>query len=70
VDKVRRFGDAARQNGLAPAALALAWLLSRPGVTAPVIGVSKPHHWDAVTASVKVPWTRSLAEAVEEAFAD
>jgi aryl-alcohol dehydrogenase-like predicted oxidoreductase len=48
---------------------ALAWLLNRPGVTAPIVGVSKPHHWDAITASVKVPWTPSLAEAVEEAFA-
>jgi aryl-alcohol dehydrogenase (NADP+) len=70
VDKVRRFNDAAKQNGLAPGVLALAWLLSRPGVTAPIIGVSKPHHWDAITASVNVPWTHSLAEAVEEAFAD
>lgn len=70
VDKVRRFNNAAQQNGLAPAVLALAWLLNRPGVTAPIIGVSKPHHWDAITASVNVPWTHSLAEAVEEAFAD
>jgi aryl-alcohol dehydrogenase-like predicted oxidoreductase len=70
VDKVRRFNNAAQQNELTPAALALAWLLNRPGVTAPIVGVSKPHHWDAITASVKVPWTRSLAEAVEEAFAD
>jgi aryl-alcohol dehydrogenase-like predicted oxidoreductase len=70
VDKVRRFNNAAQQNGLTPAALALAWLLNRPGVTAPIIGVSKPHQWDAITASVKVPWTSSVADAVEEAFAD
>jgi aryl-alcohol dehydrogenase-like predicted oxidoreductase len=70
LNKVRRFNNAAQQNGLAPAALALAWLLNRPGVTAPIIGVTKPHHWDPVIASVKVPWTGSLAEAVEEAFAD
>jgi aryl-alcohol dehydrogenase-like predicted oxidoreductase len=69
VDKVRRFNNAARQNGLDPAVLALAWLLNRPGVTAPIVGVSKPHHWDAITASVNVPWNHSLAEAVEEAFA-
>ena len=70
LDKVRRFNDAAQRSGLAPAVLALAWLLNRPGVTAPIIGVSKPHHWDAVTASVNLRWTRSLAEAVEAAFAD
>jgi aryl-alcohol dehydrogenase (NADP+) len=70
VGKVGRFNDVAGRNGLAPAALALAWLLNRPGVTAPIIGVSKPHHWDAMTASIDVPWTRDLAGAVEEAFAD
>jgi 1-deoxyxylulose-5-phosphate synthase len=69
VEKVRRFNAAAQRNGLAPAALAFAWLLNRPGVTAPIVGVSKPHHWDPVIASVKVAWTDSLAEAVEEAFA-
>ena len=70
MDKVRRFNNAAEQNGLPPAVLALAWLLNRPGVTAPIVGVSKPHHWDPVTESVTVPWTPSLAQAVEEAFAD
>jgi aryl-alcohol dehydrogenase-like predicted oxidoreductase len=70
VAKVRRFNDVAQRNGLAPAALALAWLINRPGVTAPIIGVSKPHHWEPVTASADVPWTSGLADAVEEAFAD
>lgn len=69
VDKVHRFNNAAEQNGLAPAVLALAWLFNRPGVTAPIVGVSKPHHWDPILASVKVPWTHILADAVEEAFA-
>jgi aryl-alcohol dehydrogenase-like predicted oxidoreductase len=69
VDKARRFNDAARQHGLAPAVLALAWLFNRPGVTAPIVGVSKPHHWDPITESVTVPWTDDLAAAVEEAFA-
>ena len=70
VNKVRRFNNAARRNGLAPAVLALAWLLNRPGVTAPIVGVSKPRHWDPITESVAVPWTDSLADAVAEAFAD
>jgi aryl-alcohol dehydrogenase-like predicted oxidoreductase len=69
-EKVRRFNQVAQRSGLAPAALALAWLLNQPGVTAPIVGPSKPSHWDAVTASVTVPWTGSLDQAVEEAFAD
>ena len=35
-----------------------------------IVGPSKPSHWDAVTASVAVPWTVSLAQAVEDAFAN
>src|SRR3954447_2287780 len=34
-----------------PAQIALAWVIQKPGVTAPIIGASKPHHLtDAVTA--------------------
>jgi len=69
-EKIRRFNHVAQQNGLSPATLALAWLLNQAGITAPIVGPSKPSHWDAVTASVNVLWTSILAQAVEEAFAN
>jgi aryl-alcohol dehydrogenase-like predicted oxidoreductase len=48
---VDRLGQAASERGVARAQMALAWLLSRPGVTAPIVGASKPHHLqDAVAA--------------------
>ncbi|WP_226382952.1 aldo/keto reductase [Burkholderia mayonis] len=31
-------------RGVPPAQIALAWVLRRPGVTAPIVGLSKPHH--------------------------
>ena len=38
-------------RGVPPARVALAWLLSRPAVTAPIIGATKlPHLEDAVAA--------------------
>ncbi len=38
-----------------PAQIALAWVLSRPGVTAPIVGASKMHQLDeAVEASAIV----------------
>jgi 1-deoxyxylulose-5-phosphate synthase len=41
----------AANRGVPMATVAMAWLLSRPGVTAPIIGVSKPSHLkDAVAA--------------------
>jgi len=43
--------EAARDLGAKPAVVALAWVLSKPFVTAPIIGASKPHHLeDAVAA--------------------
>jgi aryl-alcohol dehydrogenase-like predicted oxidoreductase len=69
LQKIRRFDAVARQHDVAPAALALGWLLNRPGVTAPIVGVSKPPHWDAIIASTELEWTDELAQALEEAFA-
>jgi len=49
VDKVT---EIAQNRGVSNAQVALAWLLSRKGVTAPIIGASKPHHiGDAVAAA-------------------
>jgi aryl-alcohol dehydrogenase-like predicted oxidoreductase len=41
----------AAARGIPPAQIALAWLLSRPGVVAPIVGATKPQHvTDAVAA--------------------
>ncbi|MCA9934439.1 MAG: aldo/keto reductase [Anaerolineales bacterium] len=41
----------AEERGMSPAQIALAWLLHKPGVTAPIIGATKMHHLEeAVTA--------------------
>ncbi len=48
---VDRVGQVAEARGLGRAQVALAWLLSKPGVTSPIIGATKPHHLeDAITA--------------------
>jgi aryl-alcohol dehydrogenase (NADP+) len=36
----------AREAGVTPAQVALAWLLAQPGVTAPIVGASRPEHLD------------------------
>ena len=46
-----RVDAVADRLGAKPAQVALAWVLGTPGVTAPIIGASKPHHLpDAVGA--------------------
>jgi 1-deoxyxylulose-5-phosphate synthase len=42
----------ARENGLEPATLALAWVLAHPAITAPLVGASKPEQLAASLAAV------------------
>ncbi|MER5424244.1 aldo/keto reductase [Streptosporangium roseum] len=51
VDMVRAVAD---ERGLPPAQLALAWLLGRSGVSAPVVGATKVGHLDDAIAAVDV----------------
>jgi len=37
-------GDLAKARGVSPAQIALAWVLAKPDVTSPIVGMSKPHH--------------------------
>jgi aryl-alcohol dehydrogenase (NADP+) len=49
---VDRVSEIARERGCSSAQIALAWLLNRPGVTAPIIGASKLYQLEeAVTAA-------------------
>ena len=45
---------AARSCGVAPAQVALAWLLRQPGVTAPIVGVSKLEQLEQAVAALDV----------------
>jgi 1-deoxyxylulose-5-phosphate synthase len=50
-DIVQRNADTAARLGVKPAQTALAWLLGKPGVVAPIIGASKlPQLEDAIAA--------------------
>jgi 1-deoxyxylulose-5-phosphate synthase len=51
---VEALDTVARNRGSHPAEVALAWLLSRPAVTSPVIGISKPEQLDAAFRSVEI----------------
>ena len=44
----------AAERGASPAQVALAWLLSRPAVTAPIIGATKMEHLDAAIDAVEL----------------
>ena len=44
----------ARGRGVPMAQVAMAWAASRPGVTAPIVGASKPHHLADAVAGIEL----------------
>src|SRR5215468_6778650 len=48
---VDRVVEVARQRSVPPAQVALAWLLHRPGVTAPIVGSTRTEHLDDALAA-------------------
>ena len=61
-------GDIARQRGVSNAQVALAWLLARPGVTAPIIGASKMQHLDDALAALELQLDEAELRALEEPY--
>jgi aryl-alcohol dehydrogenase (NADP+) len=49
-----RVVDIAGTRGVRPTQIALAWLLAKPGVTAPIIGASKMPHLDEAVAALAI----------------
>jgi aryl-alcohol dehydrogenase-like predicted oxidoreductase len=48
--------------------VALAWLLQKPGVTAPIVGASKPHHLDDAVAALALKLDPEEIAALEEPY--
>lgn len=57
---------AARQ--LPQAQIALAWMLHKPVVTAPIVGATKPHHLEEAVAALSVSLTADEMTALEESY--
>jgi 1-deoxyxylulose-5-phosphate synthase len=65
---VDRLGKVAEQRGVTRAQLALAWLLAKPGVTAPIVGATKPHHLEDAVAALSIALTPEEMGALEEPY--
>ncbi len=66
VDAVREVADA---RGLPPAQVALAWLLHKSVITAPIIGATKPGHIEDAVAAVDVELSAAEIAALEAPYA-
>ena len=68
VTTVERVSALAEARGLPMAQVALAWMLSKPVVTTPIIGATKPHHLDDAIAALSVHLTPDEIQHLEEAY--
>jgi len=58
----------AREHGLPPAQVAIAWLLSRDGVTAPLIGATRKQHIDDAAAALALRLSRAEEARLETPY--
>lgn len=65
---VQRVSEVAEARGLPMAQVALAWLLAKPEVTAPIIGATKPHHLEDAIAALSVKLTPDEIQQLEDAY--
>ena len=63
-----RVVETARDHGTKPAIVALAWVLSKPFVTSPIIGASKPHHLDDALAALALKLDEKTIVRLEEPY--
>src|SRR3954452_15198422 len=65
---IERVGMIAEIRGIPRAQVALAWLLHKPAVTAPIIGASKPHHLEDAIAALSVKLSPEEMAQLEEPY--
>ena len=58
----------AEQRGVAMAQVALAWVLRNPGVCAPIVGATKPHHLQQAQDALAIDLADDEVRALEEPY--
>ena len=68
-DALEAFAERARERGSSPAALALAWVLASPHVTAVVIGPRRPEQLQPALEAAELRLSPLEHETISELFA-
>jgi aryl-alcohol dehydrogenase-like predicted oxidoreductase len=63
-----RLSEVAQARGLSNMQIALGWILSKPEISAPIIGASKPHHLEEALAAVSVKLSADEIKKLEECY--
>jgi 1-deoxyxylulose-5-phosphate synthase len=67
-DVVDAVAEVAGQRGVPPAQVALAWLLHKPGVTAPIVGATKLNHLQDALAAASIELSDAEIEHLEKPY--
>jgi aryl-alcohol dehydrogenase (NADP+) len=67
-DIVDRVVEVANERHAKPAQVALAWILSKPVVSAPIIGASKPEHLEDALAALQLNLSEEEIKRLEEHY--
>jgi aryl-alcohol dehydrogenase-like predicted oxidoreductase len=65
---VERVAEIAAERGVPRAQVALAWVLQKEPVTAPIVGATKPHHLDDAVAALAIKLTPEEIARLEEPY--
>jgi aryl-alcohol dehydrogenase-like predicted oxidoreductase len=65
---VQRVGEIAAKRSVPRAQVALAWMVQKPFITAPIVGASKPHHLKDAVAALSLNLTAEEIAALEEPY--
>ncbi len=65
---VQRVGEVAEAHDVPMAQVALAWMLSKPVITSPIIGATKPHHLEDAVAALSIQLTSEEIKYLEEPY--
>jgi len=66
---VERVAEVAAQRGVPRAQVALAWLVQKPFITAPIVGASKLNHLDDAVAALSLKLSTEEIASLEEPYA-
>jgi aryl-alcohol dehydrogenase-like predicted oxidoreductase len=67
-DVVERVAEVAGERGVPPAQVALAWLLHKPGVTAPIVGATRLEHVQDALAAEQLSLSEQEVARLEEPY--
>jgi 1-deoxyxylulose-5-phosphate synthase len=65
---IEAVASVARQRGVGPAQIAIAWLLEQPGVTAPIVGATKVSHLEDPVKAIEMRLTAEENSQLQSAY--